>query len=110
MRHINDKHPECIPAEGISLLDMGFTTTSADDGPNGPEYAPVDDDPMGPDISVGVAAVDNPNLSLGVISRDTLATLQVPIATVERGVGMGQEFWRSLKRSLDRVITSNSTA
>jgi len=29
--HIKNKHPECIPAEGISLLDMGFTTTRADD-------------------------------------------------------------------------------
>ena len=30
MSHIKDKHPECIPAEGRSLLDMGFTTTRTD--------------------------------------------------------------------------------
>jgi hypothetical protein len=60
---------------------MGFTTTRADDGPNGPESAPVDDDAMGPtDLSVA-ATIDNPNLSLGVVSRDTSATLQVPVAT-----------------------------
>ena len=42
---------------------------------------------MGPtDLSV-VDAIDNPNLSLGVVSRDTLATLQVPFATAKRGLG-----------------------
>jgi hypothetical protein len=107
--HIKDKHPECIPAEGRSLLDMGFTTTRADDGPNGPESTLVDDDPMGPP-DPSPDAIDNPNLSLGVVSRDTSATLQVPVATAERGVGLGQEFWRSLTRSLDGVIKSNSTA
>ena len=84
---------------------MGFTTTRADDGPNGPESAPVDDDPMGPDLSTGVDAIDNPNLSLGVVSRDTSATLRVPAASAKRGVGMVQEFWRSLTRSLDKVYT-----
>ena len=109
--HIKDKHPECIPAEGRSLLDMGFTTTRADVGPNGPESPPVDDDPIGPpDLSAAALVVDNPNLLLGVVSRDTSATLQVPVATAERGVGMGQEFWRFLTRSLDGVIKSNSTA
>jgi hypothetical protein len=72
--------------------------------------APVDDNPMGPDLLAGGDAIDNLNLSLGVVSRDTSATLQVPVATVERGVGMGQEFWRSLTRNLDRVIKYNSTA
>ena len=43
MRHINYKHPEFIHAEGRSLLDMGFTMTRADDGPSGPESAPVDE-------------------------------------------------------------------
>ena len=94
MSHIKDKHPECIPAKGRSLFDMGSTKTRADDGPNGPESAPVDDDPMGPDLSNGVVAIDNPNLSLGVVSQDTSATLHVPVAIAERGVGMGQEFWR----------------
>ena len=106
--HIKDKHPECIPAEGRSLLDMVFSTTRADDGPNGPESTPVDDDPMGPDLSA-VDVIDNPKLSLGVVSRDTSAALQVPVATAEIGVGMGQEFWRSLTRSLHSVITSYST-
>ena len=110
MRHIKDKHPECILAEGISLLDMGFTMTRADDGPKDPKLAPVEDDPMGPDLSADVDAIDNPNLSLGVVSRDTSATLQVPVTTAEREVGMGQKFWRSLTRSLDGVIKSNSSA
>ena len=54
MNHIKDKHPWCIIAEGISLLDMGFTKTSADDGPYGPESAPVDDGPICPDLSANV--------------------------------------------------------
>ena len=71
MKHISKDYPECISAEGRSLLDMGFTTRRADDGPNGPQLDVVDDDPMGPDLSAGVVAVDNPNSSLGVVTRDT---------------------------------------
>ena len=110
MIYIKDKHLECIHAKGISLLDVHFTTTRADDGPNGPELTTVDDDHIGPDMSVGADTIDSLNLSLGVVSRDTSAPLQVPVVTAERGVGMGRELWRSLTRSLGTFIKCNSIA
>ena len=39
MKHITSAHPECIPAEGRSLLDMGFTMeTGGDVALDSPEW------------------------------------------------------------------------
>ncbi len=37
-KHINKTHPECIPADSLSLVDMGFTMEiGGDAAPNSPE-------------------------------------------------------------------------
>ena len=42
-KHINKTHPECIPAEGRSLLVMGFTMETGGDVPPPSLEMPVDD-------------------------------------------------------------------
>ncbi len=42
-KHINKTHPEYIPAEGMSLLDMGFTMKAGGDVPPPSSEMPVDD-------------------------------------------------------------------
>ena len=101
MTHIKAKHPECILAEGRSLLGMGFTITGADDYPNVSDLSPVDDGHFGPDLSSSDVANDALD-SLHVVgharttpptspSRRLLASapIEATIATVERRNGLG---------------------
>jgi hypothetical protein len=101
---------------------MGFTVTSADDYPNVSEPSPVADHPFGPNLSFGDVANEALD-SLHVVgpARATPTTSssrrlasapndEATIITVDSGVGMGQEFWRFLTRSLDGVIKLNSTS
>jgi hypothetical protein len=73
MKHVKDKYPECILAEGRSLLEMGFTRASVKDGRNSPELLAVDNDsPSVPDL-LGVGVVHRtPDLFLALlIDRNT---------------------------------------
>ncbi len=105
MMHIKSKHPEHIPADGMSLLGMGFSITGTDDCPNVSEQLPVDDGPSGPDLSSVDVALPPPSPSRGRLAN---AHVEATTATVERGLVMGPEFWRVHTRSLDGVIKSNS--
>jgi len=49
-KHIKDKHPECIPPEGRSIPQMGFTMTGADASPHSPKLVPADDGNIGPEM------------------------------------------------------------
>ncbi len=129
MTHIKATHPECISAEGMSLLGMGFTITGADEGANVSATSPVDDDDSGL-ILLSTVVANEALDSLHVVdfARNTpprspprrlasAATMQaatkqaVATATVENGViGIGHEFWRFLTRSLDGVIQFNRIA
>jgi hypothetical protein len=114
--HIKAKHPECIPTEGRSLLGKDFTITGAKDySTNVSEPSPVGDGHFGPDLSFGYVANEAlDSLHFVGHARTTPPTspsrrlasnlIEDTIATVERGVGMGNEFWRFLMRSLDGVI------
>jgi hypothetical protein len=117
LKHIKDKHPESIPAEGRSLLAMGFTRTGGDDRPNSPEMSAGDDIvPTAPDLSSVDVAVGIPELSPHIAARNTPRLESIApgpadlTAAAQTGVGMGQSFWRTLTRSLDGVIKSKSTA
>ncbi len=49
MHHISKAHPECVPAKGRSLLDMGFTMDNGGDvAPDSPELSAADDVPIDP--------------------------------------------------------------
>ncbi len=75
---------------------MGFTRTGGDDGQSISELPADDDAPT--DLELSAADIDNPASSRGVVARNTPSSrglansLQVPAATAERGVGIGQEF------------------
>jgi hypothetical protein len=59
-KHINKTHPECIPAEGRSQLDMGFTMEkNGDDAPNSPA------------VSVGDDSQNRPGLLASDLAHDT---------------------------------------
>jgi hypothetical protein len=85
---------------------MGFTRTSGDAGRTNPEMpADDDDDPIGLDrLSDDNADHETVDLTVRVAPSP-----QVQPATAENGFGTGHHFWRSLTRSLDGVIKSNST-
>jgi hypothetical protein len=97
---------------------MGFSRTVVDDGHNHPELSVVGDDDglAAPDISSVDVAHGTPKLLGGVDARNIPASgSRAPVAefvatTNQTGVGTGQSFWRSLVRSMDGVIKSNSTA
>ena len=102
-----DKHPECLSIEGRSLLSMGFTRTGGDAGRTNPEMpADDDDDPIGLDRLPD----DNADHDTSDLTVRVGPSPQVQPATAETGFGTGHHFWRSLTRSLDGVIKSNSTA
>ncbi len=88
---------------------MGFTRTCYDVGRNNLELPADDaDDPIGLDrLSSDDADHDIADFTARVAARHTP---QVQPATAEPGFGTGHHFWRSLTRSLDGVIKSNSTA
>ena len=98
-----------------------FTMTGADTSPRSPEPVPADDGNIGPELSSSDGANDPPDFFLGfVVARImpptpasnslALVVVEAPAATDEIGVGMGQFFWRSFTRNVDRVIKANSTA
>jgi hypothetical protein len=73
LKHIKDKHPECLPTEGRSLLSMGFTRAGGDVCRNISEL-PADDvgDPIGLDrLSGDNADHDTVDFSARVAARHT---------------------------------------
>jgi len=100
LKHVKDKHPECLPTEGRSLLSMGFTRTSGDVGRNNPEMPADDaDDSIGIDrLSGDNADHDITDLTARVAARNTTGSRslapspQVQPATVETCIGTGHHF------------------
>ncbi len=88
---------------------MGFTRIGGDVGRNNPEMPADDaDNPIGLDrLSGDNADHDIADFTARVAARHTP---QVQHATAKLGFGTGHHFWRSLTRSLDGVIKSNSIA
>ena len=64
LKHIKDKHPRSIQAEGRSLLAMGFSRTIVDDGRNHPDLSVVDDD-NGPNISSAAPDISSADVAHG---------------------------------------------
>jgi hypothetical protein len=87
---------------------MGFTRTGADDGRDHPELSDAgDEDGLADPPEILSADVD---LGSRAHVTEVVAATDATAATAQTMDGMGQSFWRSLVRSVDGVIKSNSTA
>ncbi len=100
MKHITSAHPECIPAEGKSLLDVGFTLeTGGDVAPDILELPAGDDILNDLEMLAGDDARDIANQFLADVARNAPGNespkldRQVPIATAQTARGrMGRRF------------------
>ena len=115
MKHISKDHPECIPAEGRSLLDMGFTMDTGGEvsaAQHTPEHFAADDvpddaaDPMlADDVAQNTTSVSAADVARNTPANGSLeAAPQLPIATAEiRGQAGQQHFWRSLTTTVEEI-------